>query len=271
MTASSSADSQPASSRFAPAVKLRISVARTMNTSRAKGSRHRFQYSGSGLLYEPAPEVGDDFARGIMARRAGYTAARMRARSAHVQSLQRTAIVAVPEHGPRREHLVQAQGAVKDVAADQPEGALEIERAHDLPPEHRGLEIGRMTVDEIDHDIGYLLPMIVPGCPVGQLRRDVLAEQARHVLSRGREAVVQGRGYEHLDDGLLRPAAGLGIEIRLFHVGKAGRHDDAGGVMLGGRAPRQDREVGQLRQRDVHPKGARSAAPVSDALAKILR
>jgi hypothetical protein len=89
--------------------------------------------TASSLFHAPAPEIGDDFARGIVAGCAGHTAARMRARSAHVQSFQRSAIVAVSEHWPRREHLVQAQGAVKNVAADQSEGSFEIERAHDLP------------------------------------------------------------------------------------------------------------------------------------------
>src|ERR1700733_15142936 len=141
MTASSLADSQPASLNSAPGVKSPISGARTMNTSRARESRYSFQYAGSSPFHAPAPEVGDDFARGIVAGCSGHAAARMRARSAHVQPRQGSAIVAVAQHRPCREHLVQAQGAVENVAADQPEGALEVERAHDLPSEHRSLEI----------------------------------------------------------------------------------------------------------------------------------
>src|ERR1700733_4010674 len=133
MTASSLADSQPASLNSAPGVKSPISGARTMNTSRARESRDSFQYAGSSPFHAPAPEGGDDFGRGIVAGRVGHAAARMRARSVHVQSFQRTAIIAVSEHWPRREHLVQAQGTVKNIAADQPEGSFEIERTHDLP------------------------------------------------------------------------------------------------------------------------------------------
>ena len=43
------------------------------------------------------------------------------------------------------------------------------------------------------------------------------------------------------------------------------------GVMIRSRPPGQRREVGQLRQRDVHAKRAGAAAPAADALAKILR
>ena len=75
---------------------------------------------------------------------------------------ERSAVIAVPEHRPRREQLIEAQRAVEDVAADEAEGALEIERAHDLPAEHRGLEIRRMAVDQIDHEVGDLLAVRRP-------------------------------------------------------------------------------------------------------------
>ena len=61
------------------------------------------------LLDASTPEIADDFARGIVSRGARDTAARMSARTAHIQSVQRTAIVAMAQHGPRREHLVEAQ------------------------------------------------------------------------------------------------------------------------------------------------------------------
>src|ERR1700722_9431602 len=101
--------------------------------------------AASSPLDPPAPKIGDDFTRGIMARRTGHAPAGMRAGSAHIESLQGSAIVAVSHHRPRREHLVQAERTMKDIAADQAEGPLEIERAHDLPSQHRGLEIRRMT------------------------------------------------------------------------------------------------------------------------------
>src|SRR5882724_5048836 len=88
-------------------------------------------------LFQASPaEICDDFARGVVTWRTRDSAARMRAGAAHVESLQRTAIVAVAQHGPGGKQLVQAERAVENVAADQTEGALQIERAHDLPAEH---------------------------------------------------------------------------------------------------------------------------------------
>src|ERR1700722_13409357 len=83
----------------------------------------------------PAPEVGDDLARCVVPWHAGDAAARMGSRAAHVQSLERSTVVPVPEHRPRREQLIEAEGAVEDVATHQTEGALEVQRAEYLPPE----------------------------------------------------------------------------------------------------------------------------------------
>ena len=48
----------------------------------------------------------------------------------------------------------------------------------------------------------HALALRVPGRAVGQLRRDVLAEQARDMLAGRRQGVIQGGGNQHLDDGL---------------------------------------------------------------------
>jgi hypothetical protein len=132
---------------------------------------------------------------------------------------------------------------MENVAADEPESALEIERTHDLPAEHGGLEIRSMGVDQIDHHVRDFLAVGIPGRIVRQHRGDMLAEQAGHMLARGCKTVIEGRRDEHFDDGSLRPSAGLGIKIGLIHVRKTGRHDDAGGVMIGGCAPRQRLEI----------------------------
>src|ERR1700688_3580325 len=58
----------------------------------------------SGLQFT-APEVRDDFPRRIVARRTRDAAAGMRAGTAHVESLQWTAIVAVPHDRPGGKHL----------------------------------------------------------------------------------------------------------------------------------------------------------------------
>ncbi len=43
-------------------------------------------------------------------------------------------VVCMAQHRPGAEQLIQAEGPMEDVVADQPEGALEIELAQDLAP-----------------------------------------------------------------------------------------------------------------------------------------
>src|SRR5947209_5852096 len=74
--------------------------------------------------------------RRIMPRRARHSAARMRSGTAQIQALERHPVIGRADHRPRAEELVETHLAVEDVAADQAEAALEIERRMDLPAEH---------------------------------------------------------------------------------------------------------------------------------------
>src|SRR6185312_9120491 len=115
-----------------------------------------------GTPQSPAAKVSEDLPRRIVSRRAGHAAAWMCSGAAHVEPRQRSAIVAIPEHRPRRQHLVELQPAVKDVAAHEAEGPLEVERAHDLPPENGRPEIRRDAVDRVDHEVRNALAMRIP-------------------------------------------------------------------------------------------------------------
>ena len=84
-------------------------------------------------------------ARRIVPRRAGDAAAGMRARTAQVEALERHPVIGRADHRPGAEQLVEAHLAVEDVAADQAEAALEVERRMDLPPEHRLGEARRVA------------------------------------------------------------------------------------------------------------------------------
>src|SRR5580704_10872333 len=88
-----------------------------------------------------AAEIRDDLACRVMARGPGDAATGVRPGAAHVESAKRPAIVAIAEHGARREQLIEAQYPMHDVAVHQAEGALEVERTHDLAPEHARLEV----------------------------------------------------------------------------------------------------------------------------------
>ena len=85
-----------------------------------------------------------------------------------------------------------------------------------------------------------------------------------------RERGVDRRRDQHLDDRRARPAGRARVEVRVLHVRERRRHDDAARVMRLRRAARQAREVGQLRQRDVHAERAGAAAVAGDARAKVV-
>ena len=156
--------------------------------------------------------------------------------------------------------------AVHDVAADQAELALEIERRVDLPGDHRRLEVGRVRRRPCRRS-GRPPPRArrPTTAAVGQDRRELLAEQAGDVLARRREAVVDGRRDQHLDD---RRASTSRSRLRVgegaVHVVERRRDDDAALVVLGAALPGRHGEVGQLGQRDVHPEGARAGLEAVD-------
>ncbi len=74
----------------------------------------------------------------------------------------------------------------------QAELPLEIERGEHLPADHACRKARRVLVDGRDHEVGDLLAIIVPGFSVRQLRRDMLAEQARDMLAVRGQRVVEG-------------------------------------------------------------------------------
>ncbi len=74
--------------------------------------------------------------RRVVGGGAGDAAAGVGARAAMVEALQRPAIIGVAQHRPRREQLIERQRAVKDVAAEQAELPLEVERRQHLAADH---------------------------------------------------------------------------------------------------------------------------------------
>jgi hypothetical protein len=72
----------------------------------------------------------------------------------------------------------------------------------------------------------------------------VLAEQARHMLSPRRQAVVKGGGDQHLDNRLAALALPLGIVIGPLHVRERWGNDDAGGMVISGFSARGTAKLG---------------------------
>src|ERR1700681_5037091 len=100
--------------------------------SRAADGR-RWRRVNSALRFHSSPRIAKNFPRRVVSGHTGDAAAGVSARAAHIQALQRPAIVAMAEDRSRREQLVQRERAVEDIASDQSELALEVERRQCVP------------------------------------------------------------------------------------------------------------------------------------------
>src|SRR5258706_5488419 len=123
------------------------------------------------------PVIAQERGRGVVAGAAGDAAAGLRAAAAMVEAFQRPAIIGVAEHRPRREQLIERQRAMKNIAAEQAELTLQIERRENLPADDACRKTRRVTIHGRDHEIGDLVAMVVPRPALWQFRRDMLAEQ----------------------------------------------------------------------------------------------
>src|SRR5208282_1701404 len=106
--------------------------------------------------------ITQDLPRGVVPRNTGDAAAGMRPGAAHVKPLQRTAIIAVAEHGARRKKLVECQRAMKNITPGKTELALQIERREHAPRDDAGAEPRCIAVDGIEHQVRHLVGCLVP-------------------------------------------------------------------------------------------------------------
>ena len=125
----------------------------------------------------------------------------MRAGTTQVELLECTTIVALAQQRAGAEHLVQAQRAVEDVAADQADAALQVEWTEGLVADHAAREIRRVVVDGVDHELGHGVAVRVPAAV--HVGIHLLAEQAGDMLARGRKRVVESGRNQHFHDGFL--------------------------------------------------------------------
>src|SRR5690348_966947 len=163
-----------------------------------------------------------------MPGRSRHPASWVSARAAQVKALERHPVVGSADHRPSAEQLVEPHLPVEDIAADETEAALEIERRMDLPAEHGLGEAGCMSIYGGDDLVGGLFALFVPASTRSEIVAEVLAEQARDVLALRRKRLVESRRDQHFDDRLLRPPVDRRVQPRTVHVIEARGHDDAG-------------------------------------------
>src|SRR3546814_9068487 len=122
----------------------------------------------------------------------------------------------------RRPQLVEAHIAVHDVAAGKPELAFEPLGRQPRLRDDAGAKTRRVLLDRVDDAIRRRFLLVVPVATARKFGRELLAEEAGDMLARRGEAVVDGRGDQHLDDRRLRSAilfrVEKGAEIGRAHV-----------------------------------------------------
>ena len=154
---------------------------------------------------------------------------------------------------------------MEDVAVGEAETALQVQGREDLPGEHAGPEVGRVDADRVDHQIGELLPGVVPAAAIGKVRGHVLHEQAGDVLARRRQRRVEHGGDQHLDHRLFRPAVAARIAIGAVEVIDGWADDDAGAVMVLRLFARPAAKIRQIGQGHVHAEGAGARLEAGEA------
>ena len=102
---------------------------------------------------------------------------------------------------------------------------------------------------------------------------EVLAEQARDMVSGGRQGIIHGGRDEHLYDREPRIIGATGIEIGVLQVLHGRTDDDPEAVVICSLDPPTASEVRQFRQRHVHAQdrrlGARGTYATQELIAKV--
>src|SRR5690242_5015641 len=93
---------------------------------------------------EQRPVIAQDHPRGVVAGSAGDAAAGVGAGAAVIKAPERPAVIGVAEHRACRKQLVQRERSMEDVAAQETELALQVQRRQDLPANHALRKAGRV-------------------------------------------------------------------------------------------------------------------------------
>ena len=112
------------------------------------------------------------------------------------------------------------------------------------------LDIGRILRDGVDHVIAESLLLIVPIETGTQFVWGILHEARQDVFSGRSDGWVGQRWNDHVNVGMTREVAVLGIVVCLFHVFNAGR-DRNRTAQVSARS-RHALEIRQRIQREIH-------------------
>src|SRR5207245_6170726 len=130
-------------------------------------------------------------------RGAHDAAAGVRLRAAHVEVLDRRAVLRPARDRTEEEELLERQLALEDVPFGEAELAVEIEGREHLTADDDLLQVRSVPCDRVDDRVAERLALLLPGLgPLLQLERGVLHEAGQDVLAR-RGAAGAGQRWDH--------------------------------------------------------------------------
>src|SRR6266404_7159405 len=122
----------------------------------------------------------------------------MRGGSAHIEVIDRGAIVGPAGDGAEEEKLLEGELALEDIALRQAEFALEIERGEDLAADDNFFDVGGVLGDGVDYRVTKGFFVIIPGA-LREFVWRVLHEAGEDVLARRRDTGVGEAGDDHIN------------------------------------------------------------------------
>src|ERR1017187_7664869 len=118
-----------------------------------------------------APFMLQHFFRAVIPRSPHHASARMRARTAEIEALNRRAVARPAGYRTHHEHLVQAHLAVENVAAGDAETPFQVERRQHLAMLHKPPDVGGVLLDQRHHPVAERLAKLVPGALTQRIGR----------------------------------------------------------------------------------------------------
>ena len=124
-------------------------------------------------------------------------------------------------------HLLHQDLALEDVPFGEADGALKVERGHDLAPHDLVAEVRRKLGDGVDDQVTELLLDVVPAAVLWrQLMWRVLHEGRGDVLPWRSHRWVDQRWDQHVEEWALARVTVLRIVVCALHVIRAWRDAD---------------------------------------------
>src|SRR5712691_10834909 len=167
----------------------------------------------------------------------------MRCGTAHIEVVDRGAVVGPSGDGAKEKELFQRKLALKNVALGEPEFALKIERSENLAASDDVFDVGSVFGDGVDDVVTEGFALVVP-VAFGEFVRRVLDKAGENVFARRRDARIGEAGNHHVNVRTAGVAAVLGVVVGAFHVVRARRNGNCAAKMraLAGQAF----EIGKL-------------------------